>query len=63
MLSGANVAEGERESFVELLTPKLGESTEQYSQRVDMTMALAKEISDVNTFGEAYAKAKALRGN
>lgn len=63
MLSGANVAEGERQSFVELLTPKLGESTDQYSERVDMTLQLARAVSDVNTFGEAYAKAKALRGN
>lgn len=63
MLSGANVAEGERASFTELLTPKWGESTEQYKDRLKMTYNMVLGISNPALFGEAYAKAKALRGN
>lgn len=62
MLSGANVAETERQAFNELLSPKWFESNDQYKDRLKQTFDLVKGVSDPALFGEAYKKAKTLIG-
>ena len=62
MLSGANVAEPERQAFNELLSPKWFESNDQYKDRLKQTFDLVKGVSDPALFGEAYKKAKTLIG-